>query len=138
MNRELFFKFLENRMEMMILAIWIVVVVLLFKVIPDKQLAGLIAGIGFCLIPTYLMLKVLTKLKQESYKLVNIIRMTAIVIFLLSAALPVLGLRVFNWGADFNSLELFGIVTGQQLHMWSNYAYLIMMMSFMINKKAAV
>ncbi|MFN3697102.1 MAG: hypothetical protein ACK4VO_06625 [Pseudobdellovibrio sp.] len=138
MNRELFFKFLENRMEIMILTVWIVVVVLLFKVIPDKQLAGLIAGVGFCLIPTYLMLKILRQLKRESYKTVNIIRVTAIVIFIISAALPVLGLRVFNWGIDFNSLELLGIVTGRQLHMWSNYAYLIMMISFMINKKAAV
>lgn len=138
MNKELFFKFLENRLEIMVLALWIVIVVLLFKLIPEKQIAGLIAGIGFCLVPTYLMIKILRQLKQESYKTVSIIRIVAIVIFLLSAALPVLGLRILNWGAEFNSLELFGIASGQQLHMWSNYAYLIMMMSFIINKKAAV
>jgi len=138
MNKELLFKFLENRLEIIILAVWIIIVVMLFKVIPDKQIAGLVAGIGFCLIPSYLMLKVLKQLKQESYKLVSYIRIGAIVIFLISAALPVLGLRVLHWGVDFNSLELFGIASGRQLHMWSNYAYLIMMMSFIINKKAAV
>lgn len=105
---------------MEIFIIWIVVVTLLFKLIPSKQIAGAIAGFGFVLWPTlFFIFELKQSLKDKIY-------MTVLAIFLLTNALPIFLLRVFNWGTDFSELNLLGI-PAIRFHGISNVMYLVMM-----------
>lgn len=106
--------------QMEIFIIWIVVVTLLFKLIPSKQIAGAIAGFGFVLWPTlFFIFELKQSLKDKIY-------MTVLAIFLLTNALPIFLLRVFNWGTDFSELNLLGI-PAIRFHGISNVMYLVMM-----------
>jgi len=131
MNKELFQKLIKKiNIEVAVLLLWLVMVGLIFIIIPSLQTAGLVAGAGFVIIPLWLVFRLL---KQPS-SLIKNIRLCAISVFFLLSSLPIIGLRLFNLGLDFNELTLFGILTGRQIHQISNYTYLLMVLSFVLIK----
>jgi len=126
MFKELLQKLIKMSSETIVLLVWIVVVGLIFRFIADRQIAGLLAGTGFVIIPIWLMYKQLNL--PNSY--VKGIKLGVVAFFLLFNALPIIGLRLFNWGLDFNTLNLFGIVTGRQIHQVSSWIYLAMVLCY--------
>lgn len=92
----------------------------MFLKIPNRQLVGTIAGIGFILIPAYMLYSEIQGLKDK-------IHLTALSVFIV-AALPIIGLRVFYWGEDFDGQSFLGI-PAVSFHQFSRYSYMVMMVS---------
>ena len=113
---------LNYRSQFLVLLGWIFIVTALFKVIPEKQVAAVIAGIGFLLWPTMFLVN---EFKKST---LNRVHAGLLLLFLVCSALPVFFLRVLNWGVDFNTLSFLGI-SGPVIHKFSNYFYLMMMAS---------
>ena len=117
-------KILTYRIQFIILAIWIPVVLILFKVIDDKTLAAMLAGAGFVLWPLIFLINELFVMQRSKHKL-SIIHLIGCLQFLILFALPIMYLRISNLNAPFNELSLLG-VPGSQLHRFSNISYMIM------------
>lgn len=115
-------KFLTYRIQFIILAIWIPVVLILFKVIDDKSLAAMIAGAGFVLWP---LIFIINEIALRAERKISRIHLIGCLQFLILFALPIMYLRVSNLNAPFNELSLLG-VPGSQLHRFSNISYMIM------------
>ena len=109
-------------MQFLILAIWVQVVILIFKLIEDRQLAALIAGAGFILWPLVFLIHELINKDKASRSALHTVGCLQ---FLLLFAAPLFLLRILNWGVSFNELNLLG-VPATQLHRFSNVSYLIM------------
>lgn len=103
------------------LVVWILIVFGIFRGVPDKQLAGFIAGIGFLILP---ILFFVTEIKGAK----NNLHMASLLIFLLCAALPIFIVRIATWGEDFNTTDFFG-VPSPVLHKLANFLYLGMLAS---------
>lgn len=110
------------RGQFLVLLGWIFIVTALFKVIPDKQIAGIVTGLGFLLWPTIFLVN---EFKKNT---VNRVHVALLVLFLVCSALPVFFLRVLNWGVEFDTLSFFG-VPSVMIHKVSRYLYLMMMAS---------
>ncbi len=108
--------------QFLVLLFWIVIVILLFKFISEKQVAAVFAGVGFILWPTLIFAYEWNQKPREK------IYLGILAIFLVANALPLFLLRVLNWGADFSSLSLFGI-PATRFHATSNILYLLVMAS---------
>lgn len=108
--------------QIIILAIWVIVVGALFSLIQEKQVAGIIAGIGFIFIPVVFLFSEMRQAKK------NIIHLSTLGLFLIASALPIFFLRVLNWGVEFKDLSLLGI-SAEQLHRSSNILYSFMFLS---------
>jgi hypothetical protein len=104
------------------LVLWIFIVMGLFRFISDRRIAATIAGIGFIILPMYLIFSE-TKLNRKNWFVI----LTSVV-FLFFSALPIFYLRVFNWEADFKDLNFLGIPS-DFLHKTSNKLYLLMLIS---------
>lgn len=100
----------------------IVSVLVIFKVIPDRQIAATCAGILFVEMPLVVMFLEFRQRKLE-YKW----WFAGVLQFWLPFALPILGLRVLNWGVPFEELSFLG-VPGPVLHQWSSKSYMVMML----------
>lgn len=108
--------------QMEVLIIWIAVVIMLFRFIPSKQIAGAVAGFGFVLWPIlFLIYELKQPLKNKFYIFI-------LGFFLLTNALPIFLLRMLNWGVDFAELSLVGI-PANKFHGISNIMYLIMLIT---------
>lgn len=101
----------------------IVFVMLFFKYIGDRQIAATAAGSLFVGIPLGMLF---FELKRTGFKS----RLWAIIVlqFWILFALPILGLRILNWGVPFEDLSFLGI-SGPMLHQWSSKSYMLMMAS---------
>ena len=119
LRKENLMKLQNYKVQAAVLAIWIVVVLLLFRTIADRQIAALIAGLGFILIPSAILISEFKGNRNKTH-------MALIAFFLVTAALPIFFLRLLNWGVDFNSLQLAG-VPAKTLHGISNASYLVML-----------
>lgn len=105
----------------------IFVVTALFALIPDKQFAATIAGILFVGMPAVLLaLEV-----QRRSELHRGIWFFSVLQFWLLFAIPILGLRIFNWNVPFAELSVFGI-PGPTMHQWSSKSYFVMMIATLI------
>lgn len=105
----------------------VVFVILIFKVMPEKQPASVVASFLF-------IGSALGVLRYE-FKFPNPYRrfsVWAVIIFLTVSAIPIFLLRIFNWGVDFNELTLLGL-TGAQMHKVSNYFFILMLIGFFID-----
>ncbi len=112
----------KYRNELGIFLLWAVCVVVFFKFIENRQVAALIAGMGFIFWPAlFLYLEFRSDRKNK-------IHVFALSLFLVVSAIPIFLLRVLNWGVDFSTLSLFGI-PAEQFHRSSNLIYLIVMVS---------
>lgn len=114
---------LSYRNQLFVLIMWIFVVGSLFAFISEKRVAAVIAGAGFIIIPILL---IISEIKFGLGKK-SIVTWTASV-FLLLSALPIFGLRIFNWESEFSQLTLMGI-SANFLHRASNILYLVMIVA---------
>lgn len=112
-------KNINYKVQVISLVVWIVVVLFIFKFVPDRPTAGLIAGVGFLILPS---LFLIAELAGEKRKL----HMASLTVFLACSALPIFLLRIFNWGAEFGTLNFYGL-SAVLLHRFSNYFYLVML-----------
>ena len=110
------------RVQFTILALWVLVVMVVFKLIDDRQLAALIAGLGFIFWP---LLFIVHEIIQKDKANRSSLHLLGCMKFLVLFAVPLFLLRVLNWGVSFNDLNLLG-VSATQLHRFSNISYLVM------------
>ena len=113
--------YIKYRIQLIVSVAWIFIVMALFKLIPNKQVAALFTGAGFIILPISFLI---SELKHAKNKL----HIFILSLFLACSALPVFLLRVFNWGNEFASLDLFGI-PAPLLHKYSNYFFILMLLS---------
>ncbi len=108
--------------QLFILILWAIGVGFVFKLVENRQVAGLIAGIVFILIPIFfLWLECRKKIIQYFYVLL-------LSIFLIFSAIPIFLLRILNWGTDFKELSLLG-VSAELLHRSSTFLYILIMLA---------
>lgn len=99
----------------------IVLVIVIFKMIPDRQIAATIAGLLFVALPVGMMTFEYRRAGVEYFYW-----FIAVLQFWTLFALPIFGLRVLNWGVPFEYLSFLGI-PGPVLHQWSSKSYMVMM-----------
>ena len=112
----------KYRNQLAVFLLWAICVIVFFKFITDRQVAALVAGLGFVIWPS---LFLILELKSEQK---NKIHIFALSLFLIAAALPIFLLRVIYWGEDFSTLSLFGL-PASSMHKYSNLFYLLVMIS---------
>ena len=117
------------RVQFTILALWVPVVIVIFKLIEDRQLAALIAGVGFIFWP---LVFIGHEIFQRNKANRSNIHLLGCLQFLLLFAVPLFLLRVLNWGVSFNELSLLG-VPATQLHRFSNMSYLVMILAIVFS-----
>ncbi|MFN7727840.1 MAG: hypothetical protein ACK5P7_01655 [Bdellovibrio sp.] len=104
----------------------VVAVIMIFKVIEDRALAGTIAGMTF-LISTALVLVL---------EWIHVKRLTWTIaggaIFMALSVLPILIIRSATWGTPFDQAEFLGI-RGAWLHKISNYVFLLFLVGIFIS-----
>ena len=101
----------------------IVMVTIIFRVIPDRQIAATIAGCLFVGLPVVMMA---FEIRCRGFE--EVVWYVGVLQFWTLFALPILGLRIFNWGVPFDQLAFLGI-PGPVLHQWSSKSYLVMMLA---------
>ena len=102
----------------------VVAVICFFRIIPDTKIAALCAGTLFLLGPSWV---ILSEFKNKAGW--RSLSFFAAALFLCLSALPILILRLANWGTPFSELSLLGF-SGPELHQYSNHIYLIMLAAF--------
>lgn len=103
-----------------LLVLHIALVMAIFRMIPDRKIAGLVAGSFFVEVAAVMIWsEVLWGRGAQSWLL------RTAVLFLCVSALPVLALRLFYWEIPFDDIQILGI-TGRQIHQASNWTYLLM------------
>lgn len=116
---------IKYRNQLLAFVLWIFAVIALFKFSSlffiDKQVAALFTGAGFIVLPVLFLISELKNAKNKFY-------MVVLGLFLICSALPIFFLRIFNWGVEFSSLNLFGI-PASFMHQYSNYFYILMLLS---------
>ncbi|MNT29679.1 hypothetical protein D3C72_1654320 [compost metagenome] len=109
-------------------------VMALFKWIENRQIAATLAGLLFVIVPLVLMIKEYMRdgMEEKNWFLGTLQ-------FWVLFALPILGIRLLNWGVPFDQLSFIGI-PGTVLHSWSSKSYTVMMLvtlwTALITKKA--
>lgn len=114
-------KKISYKNQVIAFVVWILLVLAIFQVIPNKQFAGLLAGTGFLILP---MLFLVGELKGEK----NALHRTALILFLACTAIPIFLVRITTWGEDFGTTDFFG-VPSIVLHRLANFLYLGMLAS---------
>lgn len=109
-------------LEMVVLALTVPLVMLTFRLIPDRKIAATVAGILFVLGPI-LMVRSHRRLPWRPGP--DRLWWAAVAQFVLLFAIPILGLRLLFWETPFEELRFFG-VPGPQWHRLANTSYLIM------------
>lgn len=121
--------------ETLVLCFWILAVILIFKVIVDRQIASLIAGAGFVLIPGAILINDCLKIKSSTKSITNqmshvvLLKLFTIIIFLTTCALPILISRIVFWGIPFEEIQIqisSLIFKPKILHSYSNLIYFAM------------
>ena len=113
-------------LTLVLLVLNIVSVVMLFRLVPDRQLAGYIAGTLFVLMGLWVTI--------SEFKMGRGLRSVSFwagLVFLVFSALPILGIRALNPGVPFDELSVFG-VPGPQLHVISNGTFMLMITATII------
>lgn len=102
-------------------ALVIVAVIFIFKLNTDVKLASVQAGTLFFLLPLALGFLEWKKagFARRSFYL-------GLLQFWIFFALPILGLRLLNWDANFSELSILG-VPASTLHHYANSSYMLMM-----------
>lgn len=99
----------------------ILMVMALFKIITDRQVAATGAGLLFVLMP----LGVVFFLNRHKVP-TGLLWYFFLVQFWGLFAVPIFLLRIMNWGVSFDQLSILGI-PGPVLHQWSSKSYIMMM-----------
>jgi hypothetical protein len=99
----------------------IAAVMLIFAVIPNKQIAATVAGVLFVVMPIALM-----AWEHQRAGFEEMTWFAGMLQFWVIFALPILGIRLLNWGVPFDQLFFWGL-PGPLLHSWSSKSYIVMM-----------
>ncbi len=113
---------------LLLLAFVVVEVFLLFSLISDRQLAATLAGITFVVVPLALMI-----VEYRRAQLSEWVWFLSILQFWIFFALPILALRIANWGVPFGELSILGI-PGTSLHEWSSKSYMLIVIVTIIRR----
>lgn len=139
MNSEKFqkiglFRLLKNifTIELVILLLWIPCVIIIFRFIQNRKIAGLVAGTGFLLIPIFNLYREREYLNLHSHTSSRLVRVFASAVFFLLSAMPIFLFRVFNWEQSLEEISIFGILSGRQLHSLSNFLFVGMILIYLI------
>tara|TARA_B110001454_G_scaffold106457_1_gene100186 strand:- start:20143 stop:20550 length:408 start_codon:yes stop_codon:yes gene_type:complete len=101
-------------------------VIFIFKSIEPKQLASLFAAglfITCSLLPIWGEIKNKTKTSFVFYAAIG---------FLVLFSLPMITVRILNYGTDFSQLYV-GPLTGPEFHKYSNYGFIILLCSSIVD-----
>lgn len=98
-----------------------------FKLIPEKQVAAVIAGLLFLVSSVGI---VLFEMKHPDFK--KRFTFWGTLAFILTSAIPILALRLLNWGVPFEELSVLGI-PGTELHKFSNYMFFLMVVCLFVD-----
>lgn len=112
-------KKIPYKVNLFILLIWIPTVIAFFKMIENKKIASLCAGVGFVIIPILL---IYFEIKKESVSKVYI---AVLLGFLTLSSLPIFTMRVLYWDSNFADLSLLGIKMAL-FHSLANFNYLLL------------
>lgn len=115
MRRNAFFGYLIAQF------IVIIAVMALFRGVEDRQIAATMAGTLFVILPAVLMVW-----EYRRAELSQMLWFVIVMQFWTLFALPILGIRLANWGVPFEQLSFIGI-PGPVLHQWSSKSYMAMM-----------
>lgn len=108
-------------------ALVVALVLLAFKVIPDKRTASLITSFLFIASSAgivYWETRYADFKKRPSF--------WGAATFLVLSALPIFALRLIYWDLPFDEIQVAG-VTGAEMHKISNYVFILMLVSFFID-----
>jgi hypothetical protein len=115
----------QYRKYMIVQLATILGVILIFKLVSPKELAGLINGILFTISSAYIVY-------SERKRFPRSLSGWGAIIFIVMGVLPVALGRLLTLGSEFNSSLIFGGLTGADLHRFSNYPFILMLMSFFV------
>lgn len=99
----------------------ILMVMALFRGIGDRQIAATLAGTLFVILPVVMM-----AWEYRRAGLQEMLWFVVVLQFWTLFAVPILGMRLLNWGIPFEQLSFLGIA-GPVLHQWSSKSYTVMM-----------
>lgn len=108
--------------DFIILALTVPLVVLCFRLIPDRKVAATVAGILFVLGPVAM---ALVHRKLPWLGKVDVLWWVALAQFFLLFAIPILGVRLLYWETPFEEIRIFG-QPGPLWHRLANTSYLVM------------
>jgi hypothetical protein len=108
-------------------ALVIVLVILSFRIIPDKKTASMITS--FLFIASSIGIAYWETRYPEFKKRPSFWGPLAFLIF---SALPVFFMRISHWDMPFDEIQVAG-VSGAEMHKYSNYVFILMMMCFFID-----
>lgn len=116
-------------LEFLLLLLWIPCVIFIFKYVQDRKLAGLVAGAGFLVLPIF---NIYRERKSTASGVSRLTRVTASGLFFLLSAMPIFLFRVFNWEKRLEEISIFGIMSGRQLHSFSNILFVAMILVYFV------
>jgi hypothetical protein len=108
-------------------ALVILLVLLCFRVIPDKKLASLVTSFLFIASTVGLLY---WETRFEGFK--KRPSFWGMMIFLIVSALPILAVRLIYWDLPFEQIQIGGL-TGDQMHKSSSYVFGLMLVCFFID-----
>lgn len=109
-------------LDMVVLALTVPLVMLTFRLIPDRKLAATLAGVLFVLGP----IAMIWSHRRLPWRVgIDGLWWVAVAQFVLLFAIPILGIRLLFWSTPFEELRFFG-VPGPQWHRLANTSYLAM------------
>ena len=106
--------------QTLILLLWIVVVVFLFRFVESKKIAAVIAGLGFLMLPLGIISLEIQKAESKSWMI-----LIGGFQFLLFFAAPIFFLRLAYWELPFEEIYFYGL-PATELHRYSNASYLLL------------
>lgn len=115
--------------ELLVLLMWIPCVIFIFKFIQDRKIAGLVAGAGFLLIPV---INIFRERNSGASSLSRLARVFASGAFFLLSAMPIFLFRVFNWEKNLEDISIFGLMSGRELHSFSNILFVAMILVYFV------
>ena len=126
---EMIRSFFNNYKNLFILFAWIPLVILIFKFIHPKEVASLFAGVGFILIPIFLLYSRRHEVRSSPFWCFSVIQ------FLLLFAVPIFTLRILYWGTPFQDISVNGFQPTEFLHKGANMSYLVMLLAEILKVK---
>ncbi len=117
--------------------IWIALVPLFFKFIPERKIAATIAGFGFFMIPLFFLFTHMPKspllnfeheVFHKKYLGLNLHKWSILLTlqFWILFAVPIFFSRLIYWSEDFQSFRFFGIFSADEWHHLSSKSYMVM------------
>lgn len=114
--------------ETLLLLVLIPLVVMIFRVIPDRKTASVVAGALFVLVP---LIVILWRRRLRPRPLM--LWWVAVGQFWLIFAIPILGVRLANWDVEFAQLTWWGL-SGTEWHQWSSWSFFAMLLGLLISE----